>query len=341
MKILPIIEKPTITSFPSISTTFSILQTHEETRGWIYSNFIQLIHFKNYIHNIGGYFLDIKSGIDGIHCYPLCPFFEYYILNRDIVRNNWNSPTDFFKSMLDQNYYVTFWLNHADLFSWNISLEDIEHCINPTFIYGYDNNEEKIYTMDYYEDNIYQKKLFDFKVINKAASWSNFTNQEGYEKIAIIRFRNNIHYDFNLPQVIFSLEDYLNCIDSTQKLFYDNSLQYNYGISYYDHLIEQIENENLDIRMAHILLDHKILMMERVNYMKSIHLISENFDSIKIKLEELCNKTRILQNKIIKKKLGSNTNNVSLSHLVQVVKELKSLDEEWILRFLKTLKTNA
>lgn len=60
-----------------------------------------------------------------------------------------------------------------------------------------------------------------------------------------------------------------------------------------------------------------------------------------MKLEELCNKTRILQSKIIKKKLGSNTNNVSLSHLVQVVKELKSLDEEWVLRFLKALKTNA
>lgn len=52
--------------------------------------------------------------------------------------------------------------------------------------------------------------------------------------------------------------------------------------------------------------------------MKSIHLISENFDSIKIKLEELCNKTRILQSKIIKKKLGSNMNNVSLSHLIQM-----------------------
>ena len=34
-------------------------------------------------------------------------------------------------------------------------------------------------------------------------------------------------------------------------------------------------------------------------------------------------------------------NNVNLSHLIQVVIELKSLDEEWVLRFLKTLKANA
>ncbi len=140
-------------------------------------------------------------------------------------------------------------------------------------------------------------------------------------------------YDFNPSLMQLYLTDYVNSKDSMRKFEFSNR-SYNkeaiFGLRYYDYAIAHChESDEIDIRLFHILYDHKVLMRFRLEYLSKIRYYdSEKITKLISKNEELIKITLVLRNMSIKYMC---THSVEvLKKVINIISDLKMTDFEFI-----------
>lgn len=284
-KELPI-TPPLISSFGQQAWIFSTLYSNPECHPWIFNNYIQTFTLKNlykmgfrrgtldFFYNQYGDFQYYELKANPWLQFHSIPYGIPTLMNIDIV--------EMIKKLINLEQYVVIDVNTYYVSTYKKHFR--HEYSHPLFIYGYDDNTQNFLVMDNFNVGkfafeivnfnelrrgyqsiekeflsntklvIHGKGIISFKISKQA--WQ--TEQEELFKINTIKIKNDI-------------KEYL-LIDHYAES-YRSSDYYSYGIECYDELLKFVSyaletHENIDHRAFSAFRDHKILMLERIKFLK-------------------------------------------------------------------------
>lgn len=182
---------------------------------WISDHFIQLIMRPNYPYTTADFY--DNADIDNYNCLIYnCPFLKW--MKNNCYTINGTQFTDYIEYIINQGYYLEANLDH---YYFTSSLYyDQKHFVHPTFIYGYDNDKQIIYTSDFYYGKGYIRQPISYSNINLSLNNDYIINLYGYQ---------DAEYKFNFELMNTYLEDYLFSRDSMKKFVFSHQ-EYNHNI---------------------------------------------------------------------------------------------------------------
>lgn len=325
--ILPV-STPPITAWQWQANPLAVLWGKENTKDWIFCNYILLKS------NIDDWSKGEKLYLDFIPhpFFSNCPWLKYRILDRESMKK-WGGIQDFLIDCLKNDYYI-FTLADQSFFL------NINHKrLHETFIYGIDGNKGVGFIADFINGK-YSFKQVDLKMLCKGIE--KVSNHEDYWDdrggIYLIKYIENIGYSYHPKSIKQSIYSYLHpehlysYIDSQTTRFIDNPIHY--GIDVYNQLIDHIlfvshYHHIPDKRTFHNFLDHKHLMVLRVNWLLEEKHIKIPKD-ILIGLKKLEDQADLLCNWAIKLNLLNKVDCAEISNkMINILMRMK--ENEYLL----------
>lgn len=320
IKKLPI-KYPLITSYPEHANLFAVLQNNENSLSWILNNYIQI-------------YIEIDNPLRPFFYrhfnFDICPYTDYQKIGRDIVSKKWNEFTEFVTDALEMGYYIFVYL---DTFYINASSSYKKiHFEHPTLIWGYDSIKGTINTADFYKDCKYIFTYDSFQNINQAFKstpnkWSIFWARRyvGHDDVILYRNREDCEYTFDIKLVVTLLQDFILSKNTYEKLgSYESQYFRNkkcvFGISIYNSIKNYLQGSAIQIEFIpptvfSILLDHKVLMVERIKYLGNNGYLM-NVNTYLCLYEDILLNTRILLNLCLK---------FNLTHNIDIINRIISM----------------
>ena len=262
-KVLAVELNPPIKGFTVFS--LSVLAINEAYLSWFYSQHIQLYFSK--VH--------IQKGIPKIDFYRPpnnrlfpTPLLETRWLDRDLISIVNEDIVQFVVKYIDKNYYVQLYLNEfyiPDRSSYNKKKN-----IHETLIHGYDLYDETFSIVGYNKMGQYVSSKLKFSDFKEAYMKIDYSPNH-MAKIGLLKYINNRHYEFDINLVSEQLQDYIESNNTSERfrMLYkpEDGI---YGMKTYRYLIHCLleQKNNPDIRLLHILWEHKKCMLNRLIYME-------------------------------------------------------------------------
>jgi len=238
-----------------------------------------------------------------------CPYIKHQNFDFSLVKNNFKSIVDFAICCIENNYYLTPWLQVQHIKAFNLPLD--RPSFHPPLIYGYDCENGIFHFAAFMTNGKYEFSTMSFTELEKS--------YEGYPYIDIFKHHldHTFHYEFNIDLIVKQLNDYLYSTNSFSNLReYPSLINYpNYpsilGLEFYNIIIylldKKIKKERIDVdyRIFHFLFDHKHIMKKAIEYMNNHGYIKNGNDLYQTlnNLEEDC---IIIRNKILKYNINNN-----------------------------------
>ena len=320
--ILPV-AYPLVTSYPVIANMLSITAYYEETIPWFCNHFTQI-----YAHPEGK---TISNFTDDY--FDICPFLNINKIERNLLPN-WIDLLTFITHNIARGYYF-----HLTLDQYYIPVSNNykkNHNSHSTFIYGYNNINEEFYIADFYKNFKYSYEKISFLDFQQAYSDYNYNC---YKKYIILLKYEKVRYEFDLERVKNAIEDYVSCMDRTNR-FYTRFSAYTkdniYGLDYYTYAIKCIENLLLDIRPFYVIMDHKKAMLEKIKYMGEYNYLN-NANYLYEKYKEIEQAASV--NKQLILKFRFNNNKELLDNAIKRYRTMAENEEKLLYVMLKNIKS--
>lgn len=340
--ILPVIYPP-ITSYPGIAQPLSILFTEKEKiLPWFMTRYLQLtaLHPDNHIPegmNLGS-FLDSFLPIE-------CEGWEEYSLPRDFIDTQWENFTDFLKYCLSLNYYIQLSVNMY-YFPCSPAYHKANFMHFP-LIYGHDKDSDQFLVADFYAQTKYSFEKVSSKEIEmayKTATFEELKYGKIYDYVYIVKlykYASPTQYTFDFSEFLIKLHDYVNGIDSTHCQERDKkfkSYKYVHGIIYYDAMADYLRNRRCDMKVLHVLCDHKQAHLLRLDYLlNNRYLSSMQYQKLKDMCQKLYRDSLIVRNKYIKE-VGMKKYNDSEIEISNILLKIKENDQLFCNQLIYDLK---
>lgn len=288
--VLPVAEAGT-KAWPETNFLLSILKNVPCGWDWVMNTHIQLrcsmFHSKRwdiYDSRITFYPYGMHDLTPNI--FDMCPMLDKYVIPREFVRENYDSPIAFVEEMIQEGYYLSTYMDQ--FFRKDINQFGYHH---PNYIYGFDTKSKEMYLMDNFEQGKFQQKIISYDEFMKAYHQIKGINWEASVFLYKIKrkdffftpeFVREQILDYLHPENQFCYFNRMGCPKSE----IDNEETYNsvdFGIHCYEFLQEMIRKNisgeiTSDIRFFCILEDHKYLMLKRYEYMSEKELIRKDED---------------------------------------------------------------
>lgn len=302
------VEYPIITTSPVIANLLSVLSSDKRTYTWICNNFNQIVYIKDQYNtdfkNLGTLFEHHPRENNTI--YSELPFLKSNKIKKELLNNLCTDFGKFVIESINENYYIRVPLNLKYIsISKNFMIKDVMH---PTFIYGYDTDEQKIYLGEFYNSTKYDYYKLPIADIINAYNNSikpNSIQLEYYEDIILFKINNDYNdYFIDTNLIKESLCDYIKMVDNTNK--YKNSFRWRecsfyYGLSYYDELVKDIEYNQADLRSIHALYDYMKIISFKIELLFELGFITNViYKNLTAKIRTCIDLSLINRNKYIK-----------------------------------------
>ena len=329
--ILPI-EQPIIDTFPKYENLTFVICSKESYMNWIYNNFIQIklntSYFKKKMRN--KVLLDFyEEGINEDNC----PFLDIQKIESVFIMKGYGCLVNFAKEAIDNKcymmmkldtYYIPFYKSYKK-----------EHKRHIVFVYGYSDKTEELYIGDNFsvDSGKYSFKTISFQQANDAfegAMTSKLNKDNRLTKIhSLFSLKEPMEdHKINSIQIKQMLKDYLTGEDNINRFYSaykrDNS-SFKYGIDCYDEILDGIKHKMLDLRMFHLIISHKRLMLNRINILNNSNKLN-NYDGIIEMYKEVYSICLIIQDAAVKFLLTKKKD--LLVKLVTKIIELKAIDKK-------------
>lgn len=296
---------------------------------WLFLNYIQL-----YYNNVNAYvWLDYYNLPErNYRKYHLNHFFDF---NKDYYY-------EMEQMMTDINTYIHWSINNG--YYIEIQLDDYyipsrdrycsEHRKHNNLIYGYD-DERNEYNLIGYNNKLHNSMIAyaDFERAFKAIS------NDGDIIYRIKYAPSDQTFEFNKNILKEKLQEYMEGIDSSEAFATTVPLQEGiYGIKVYDVLINTERGKYLllqDKRISYVLYEHNKIMKDRIDYLISKKIISDDYTTKKLILliNEIVNKSETLKNSILKKNMVENISDNHKNRLentiISITKELYKIETQF------------
>jgi hypothetical protein len=281
---------------------FSMLLAREECKPWVFSNFIQIYSLKelhknrvrtgtvDFFYNIYGDWTYFHLKANPWIKLNSMPFDFFRLLKPDII--------DFIKTCINRNMYLFFDIDMYYISAYQINYKK-NHVPHEIFIYGYDDEKKIFYMGDntalkYNQDQItYDELLLSTSSLldiyeNKVEGVLWHTYRE--KSVFMIEVKKNVErngldpifnqdvFDINSKKIINDLKEYLLLEGYAEGYQYSN--YYVYGIDCYEELEKFVDyaiqtNDVVDQRAFYSFIEHKKLMLLRMQYMSTAYELDE------------------------------------------------------------------
>lgn len=314
-KILPLHESP-IKVYSNYAYVLSVLLNNEDALNWFYSNFIQVKYIRDTNKN-QPFIFNYSLGNLTKYFYNL-PFLEVRSLARDFLLKVCDDIVGFLIKSLENNYYIMIIADEYYLpprTSYNI--QHYQHLI---MLNGFDMEKKCFYSVGF-NNGKYEEAIIDFGDMCKAVSSGQGNNKNVRDDLCMLykiqdrekleypqEGYNYFPYKFNLKLVKRSLQEYLYSEYSDEHFdyFYEVSKNAEYGISYYEAMIEYVQKyirriyEGKVYEVAfHGMMEHKKVMVQRLEYMYEQGHVSNIDKEIEI-YKALAVRAEMIRNQVLK-----------------------------------------
>lgn len=337
---------PLLTTYPSLADLSSILQNDSRFPAWLCNNFNQLIYFINksktstyytFLEDIPTERQDLTSSL---------PMYDYNKMLKTFNNIRYGKFTDFIVDCINNDYYIRTFIDNYDIMFHKYHYHNI-HFIHAKMIYGYDEEAQLVYMSDFANGEKYSFFTASYDEVNNAYNDSLDKDNELTKYIMCLKVNDDINsVDVDYKLIEDSLLDYINSKDSTCRVLNASRWRnhyFTYGISCYDKIIEDIINNNVDIRGLNILYDHAVGMEYKINYLYSLHKFDSNetykalsSKIIQIKKIALSNRNLYMKYRIDAK--GNAIHKDNINKLVDKYLKLKEMSCKYTKYFLQALK---
>ncbi|MBP2111130.1 hypothetical protein [Paenibacillus silagei] len=324
-KILPM-KYPIITSWQWQANLFSILSNYPETQPWIYSNYIQLHMIRDESHD--------KTFVD-FYQYPIlevCPWIYNQHLKRETILLFKKDICEFFIECIDLNNYI-YGVFEQSYFGRS------EFFPHDTFIYGYNKEKKVFYIADFSIKEKYSYTEVSFSQIEKAYLAIEEKDDWLLDKggLQLLSFNAKGIFDFKPSLVIEFLEEFLQSKNSFEKSsFYINKPNKSvFGLEVYRKIKEDLINKNTDFRHIHVIYDHKVLMLHRIEYMQTHGYLNQAEVIYKL-YKQLEQKTLSARNLLLKAIITQNDK--QMDQIIRLLGEIESIEKEAMNLMLYNIK---
>lgn len=286
---------PEITSWNWVAGLLSILSNYDDTKGWIYSNYIMLVCRKENRTSSDKLFLDFLP----FHPLVVCPFIKLENYNRKTILQYYETYNEFLINSINNNKYIYCTADQGFMFKKN------KKFIHEMFIFGYSTENNNAYVADFTFRGKYSYEAIDIDLLTESIKL--VTEEDDFiNGVRLVQFNESTKYEFNLERVKKLFKLYL----EPDYMISDINSKVVYGIDIYEMGDRQIDETYInrtpwDVRFYHNLYDHKIIMINRLKYMKKygyanvpIEVIEEfvNLSQIVLRMRNLCIKLNIQNN---------------------------------------------
>ncbi|WP_167957228.1 BtrH N-terminal domain-containing protein [Anaerosporobacter faecicola] len=327
--VLPLGESPIIT-FLYDANPLSILSAHGDTYfEWLISNYIQLNANKDII-KAKSVFLEFY----GPQAWE-SPFLYKQIILRSTFVESGLKIHDFIKFYIDQGYYI--YCEADDYYIPDRLPYQNLHLVHDMFVYGYDDIERVYYILGYNNKFTYAQSTCSYTTFEKAfysESMNDVVNTWA-DNIRLLKYKP-YQYKFNMKLVKHLLSEYLSGQNSyeTYNRFDEPRCDRVYGIEVYDKVLQHltlVEENNksdnkkkdiyLDNHIFRLLMEHKKLMMMRMEFINNRFVDISNLINAYKQVEQIASKSHG-----IAIKYWSNESLVYIEKLKQNITLIKKLE---------------
>lgn len=309
------VKEPKINCYTPYGILFSILP--DSMNSWIFNNFIQIIYSEEWnMYAFAGHHLLISR----------CPALNYYVYPDYLVLKN-SSFINYIKSTIDAGLYVLIWVDKFYLPMSNDFM--INHNPHELFIYGYNSDLNEVLIADnlQYGKFIFTSCAFE----NIEEGHMNLKDEFDFRNIQVFKLNGKYDYEFDIEQVAFSLDCYLN----SKRFYYINKgHDMLYGITILEKVVDDINSHILDLRTYHLIYEHLLIMNKRVKYLIEHNYISKNDIDIN-SFEELENDALKLRNFVLKCMLKGKMDNKAIIKKIDAIKGAESRYFEKLLLLIR------
>lgn len=267
--------KPQVFGFGHQCAVYSILSAYPEIEAWLNCNYIQIFTLRNLYtakRRLGTLdFFYQYYGDFNLYEMKANPWFNFMSIPFGLVQDKWSSVLEFVKERIDNEQYLYMVLNRTIYRGGNSAF------YHNVLIWGYDNVEQKIYVAD---NNSIGKFSFeeisysDFEVAADVPETEYGIGDHGSRPDGIYFFSVVASKDKHISGTNHMMQIGKLQYDLSQYIIPPKILpDYSYGVDCYEELkkyyydIEKNKYEDCDIRSICSLLDHKVLMTKRLNYL--------------------------------------------------------------------------
>lgn len=303
--ILPMYE-PKLNTFNVYAALFSIIAKDENYLPWFYSNFISIgintcddtLYFTDHFT-----FFEYGEGLSS------CPWLEVYKPSHKTIYYQYSfNIKDVLTSYLNQNKYV--WLYLDQFYIPQSNYYQKLHKEHSVLIYGYDDATNIFYIADNLDNGKFIKTVISYEQLIKA--WESDICEHFRRLFRVINSKEG-KYKINTTHLKNQIEDYLSSNSIKHGVYWDQipvdgphsyvqNIQYwifgHEVYSYIQQLIKQVKGmsgiKSLDLRIPHLLWEHKKCMLERIKY---LHLEMYDFYS---EYENVVNNSLAIRNLTMK-----------------------------------------
>ncbi|MFC5468966.1 hypothetical protein ACFPPD_09545 [Cohnella suwonensis] len=319
-RIVPLAEPP-INGYHYLAFPLSVMAGHEEILPWFHSNFIQLCCAADFLEQ-GTLHFDFYNY--DFTVYPL-PWLDAQRISRSMISAAYPRVHEFLISSLDRGLAVYLFLNEYYLPHKRAYLEQTFYHDN--FIYGYDDENERLYTVGYDKSGSYKKSAISYEELNDAYDRMEMVKDE-LNYVHLFRFDAGGEYEFDLRLVIDLLKEYLQGSDTSRHFgIFRNPKKQVYGIKVYDCLTQYMQyllrgRISFDIRPFHLSWEHKKCMRSRIGYMADTFGWT-GMEPFRQAYEEMENAALVARNMMLKYELTGNPR-----HLLNNIDRIGALKEK-------------
>lgn len=328
---LPIYESP-IRGRLHLTYPLAILLNYKECWDWFHSNYIQLVCQKQLTHETLNLMFYLPDAIEWRFNYI---WLERKIINPKLLVRSNIDVNELIMDHIDQGYYSKIELNDYYLPNKPEYLKVNKTHLN--FIYGYSNNSE-FYTLGFNKGSSYGESTITFSQLTDAYYNNHSYEHSHFGDIYFFKKSERVSYEIDMNNIKEQLQDYISSRNSSKKytVIHNAENEQVFGMAIYNCLLDYIdclskEDIHYDIRNFHILWEHKVCMIARLEYLiQKGYLVASN--EIITQYKDIERSTLILRNLMLK---FSSSKDVSILEKVKVrILDIMLKEKELILYLL-------
>jgi hypothetical protein len=301
---------------------------YEKYLPWFYSHYIQ-VYCTDDFSKVNGSpwfnFVSIDLWDNGI------PFLSNnHLLDQKTVISNKIDVVNLIRSYIDRGWYTyaeidDFYIPFRSAYQKRRQAHDI-------FIFGYDLKNNCFDVVGFNNKNVFAFEKLNFGDFEKAYYNSNLTmldvDNGGGSFIRFFKVLEELECKFDLILVTELLSDYINSVDTTEKLrMYKTPIKkrvygmdtYNFFKEYYRSLLDK--KIGYDIRPIHLLWEHKKCMLLRIEYMYKNNFISQ-LNTIYDDYKHIVRKTLVARNLMLKYNLANDKE--SIIRIINILDDIEN-----------------
>ena len=328
---------PSITGHPPTAGLMSILEQYDNTKSWIYSNFVQIVCAVRSEGSFSGT-IDL-SILPGFYGYACCPWIACSFIKRETVSRFSSSIIDFIINCLDTDNYIYMVVDQSFLLKTGIS-NRFSHDI---FIYGYDNEKQVFHVGDFTFTGKFSFEQVPFIEIEAGYNTDveDFINY-GRGGVGLWTFFGNIDYKFDSSFVKEQLFELRNSFDISEKYRgVTNRIVSSqaYGFNAYSLLAQFIqssmERQYGSLKCIHNLYDHKVIMVQRLEFMSKNGFI-HNPDDIISQYKYIKDEFLGLSNLFVKYTMRQDVKSIE-RHIPKKLKDIGEIEKTIVDRIIESI----